>query len=285
MGKDSDPLPAAMQEPGPHGFPMRWVLFVRGCKTLKMGTSTDSPIHYIKWHTFRKSKPWQTMHASAHKADKSLPLVAIYKPKIGWFRRPRDFAIQLFDKAGKPSERIDMKRTEASNILLGNTAKEYQFTMRTGADGHMETFCWRKRGWGSHCDEIQLIHKEADPPVHTGDSRPPRKEGFHFSTPYDGWILVRLNGGRRNNDPVKPLGYTDEGGEEIVASWCRASGWVAARKIIFQFWGAAGTGELGEEFTRIAALSGTTIWDDEEREAQRRRNKNNSSVTIGGGGN
>lgn len=74
-----------------------------------------------------------------------------------------------------------------------------------------------------------------------------------------------------------PMGYTDDG-QEIVASWANCSGWVVTRKIIFQFWGAGARGEMGEDWTRVAALTGSTIWDDEERERQRRRNNAQSNT-------
>lgn len=153
----------------------------------------------------------------------------------------------------------------------------YEFSM-PAEGGRTETFVWRKQDWGSHCEEVRAIRKEDEPPVHTGDARPPQKEGIHFSKPYSGWVLVRVGGPKRMAQPAQhegkgnpfPMGFA-ESGDEIVASYCEAQGWVATRKVIFQFWGSGVTGELGEDFTRVAALTGSVIWDDEERERQRRR--------------
>lgn len=284
MGKEE--IPAALQEAGPHGFTIRWVLYVRSCKTIKWGNSKETPFHYIERHSFWKRRPWQVLHQSAHKKDKSPALVAIYKPKKSWFFRPRDFLIKF--PGQDASKNIDMKMMDRS-IWNGFNARSYEFNMVTAA-GHNETFHWVKADWGSHCEEVKLIRKEDEPPVHTGDQRPEREEGFHFSKPYAGWILVRVNGPNRKQAPqvaeggkksrvnTLPMGYTDDG-QEIVASWANCSGWVATRKIIFQFWGAGASGEMGEEWTRVAALTGSTIWDDEERERQRRRAKaqNNSN--------
>lgn len=281
MGKD-EPLAPALAEPGPHGFPARWILYQRSCKTLKIGPSKENPVHYIERHSFWRRHPWQVLHESAHKADKSPALVAIYKPKKSFFFRPRDFLIKFPDGKGNGGGHdMEMKHIQRGLGGLGDVIA-YEFCL-----GGKETFHWRKAAWGSHCEEVRAIRKEDEPVVHTGDAKPPKEEGFHFTKPYSGWILVRVNsshaapqGGEANGTGNQhPMGYTDSG-EEIVASYCEASGWVATRKVIFQFWGAGLTGELGEDFTRVAALTGSTIWDDEERERARRRakaNRNNGS--------
>src|SRR4051812_41680340 len=105
--QEENTLPAALLEPGPHGFPVRWVLYLRSCKTLKMGPSKESPVHYIERHSFWRRRPWQVLHASAHKKEKSPALVAIYKPKKSWFFRPRDFLIKFPGEASKGD--IEMK--------------------------------------------------------------------------------------------------------------------------------------------------------------------------------
>ncbi|KAM7214471.1 hypothetical protein V8F06_010165 [Rhypophila decipiens] len=275
MGKD-DPPPPTLLEPGPHELPLRWILYTKSCKTLKIGTSTEEPMHYIERHSFWRRRPWQVLHASAHKKDKAPALVATYKPKKSWFFRPRDFLIKFPTPGANGLQHHDIEMKMSDRGLLLNTldANSYEFAMPT-ATGYTETFHWRKRDWGSHCEEVRAIRKADEPPVHAGDPRPPQQEGFHFSKPYSGWILVRVNGpGRKapggGEGQQLPMGYT-ENGDEIVASYAEASGWTSTCTIIFQFWGAGATGELGEDWTRVAALTGSTIWDDEARKRQRRQ--------------
>ncbi|KAM7212440.1 hypothetical protein V8F06_012166 [Rhypophila decipiens] len=290
MGKEEKPTPEALLEKGPHGFPARWILYQKSCRTLKYSTSKDSPLHYIECHSYWARHPWQVLHSVAHKKEKSdsTALIAIYKPKKSFFFRPRDFLIK-FPNSGGSKPDIEMKRLDESTFQSLLVAKAYEFTIPTaGSGGRSEQFIWRKADWGSQTEEVRALTKEDNPPVHTNDPRPPQKTGMHFSKPYSGWVLIRVGGPNRKPLPPGsmdqktgmfefkvnpfPLGFV-ESGDEIVASYCLATGWVATRKFIFQFWGSGVTGELGEDFTRVAALTGSVIWDDEVREAQRRRNK------------
>ncbi|KAM7184922.1 hypothetical protein V8F20_012014 [Naviculisporaceae sp. PSN 640] len=289
MGQED--ISPALLERGPYGFPARWILYKRSSSTLKIGITKDEPLHYIERHSssWGSSKnPWQVLHASAHKGDDSPGLVAIYKPKKSMFSTPRDFLIN-FPNGKLPD--IEMRRVDASTMKKLTSPSCYEFAMPVQG-GRVETFMWKKQDWGSHCEEVRAIRKEDEPPVHTGDARPPLKEGIHFSKPYTGWVLIRVGGPKRlalrpgvqhegKGNPF-PMGFA-ENGDEIVASYCEAQGWVNTRKIIFQFWGSGVTGELGEDFTRVASLSACVLWDDEEREREKNAAKANKAGYSGGG--
>ncbi|KAK3983934.1 hypothetical protein QBC44DRAFT_278298 [Cladorrhinum sp. PSN332] len=272
---------SALAQPGPHGLPMRFQTRKAGWNGIKIcGEDVKAPIHFI---TMKSRKTRQVLHETAHKKDKSAPLVSVQKPhyrsKFGSDKE--DFKIVLHP-AGSNGRRTHDETVEmeykSSKELSGKLIDfhhrpTWEFCLRVGPQGQQEAFRWIKAEGA--CQELKTIYKVELPPVKTGMER--AKSG-RITRIVTGHILVRMNGRGLGSNPGgqkddRPLGF-DKEGREIVASCARGgSGWIGGKKMFFQFWGSGCTGELGEDFTRVAALTGSALWQDEilKEEAARQR--------------
>ncbi|KAK0721190.1 hypothetical protein B0T21DRAFT_48742 [Apiosordaria backusii] len=280
------PAPA-LDIPGPHHLPNRFAVRTAGPSGLKItGSNYKAPLHFLSKHASPRSSLRCSLHSTAHKKDNSPALVSVYKHqhrKSGWTtttqignvkftsspgRGWENYQIILHRKAGN-DECIDMPQT--SN-------KTHQFRMRV--NGREEGFEWIKGD--SWMQELRTICKREAPVVKTGMQR--EKTGRLVSMVM-GWVLVRVTG--RAVQPVgkdgegTPLGY-DKQGREIVASWAfsRTRGFGGA-VYFFQWWGSGATGELGEDFTRVAATTGATLYHEEVlRQAAEQRARNKSQTGM-----
>ncbi|KAK4160831.1 hypothetical protein QBC43DRAFT_358896 [Cladorrhinum sp. PSN259] len=254
---------SALAQPGPHGLPMRFQTRKAGWSGYKLcGEDVKAPLHYISMKA-KDRKTRQILQSTAHKKDKSPPLVTIQKPNSQDFnivlhatgsngRRTQDETVWMEYKDSRElnGKYIDFKYKET-----------WDFNMRVGPQGKQETFRWIKAEGA--CQELKTIYKGELPIVKAGMAR--EKSG-RITRLVSGHILVRMNGKRINiqqgQEKERPLGF-DKEGREIVASCARGgSGWIGGTKMFFQFWGSGCTGELGEDFTRVAAMTGSALWQD-----------------------
>lgn len=252
---------------GPHGYPLHFSVRRAGRRGLKIcGEDYKQGVHFLELFGGR-NECRQVLHRSAHKKDESAPIVSVLKPRGSWaqrhvdiLREPEHFKIDLH-RPGRPADRIDMNCHKAYPSIF-QMIRSYRFQLIIpGNNTTMEVFEWRDAR-GARSAEVRSIRKKGLPPVKTGDVRPPHKKvGFITK----GYVLVRLTGRRYTGPPAqRPLGFTEQG-EEIVASYAVPSTtWIGRpTKFFFQFWGAGARGELGEEFSHVAALTGSAIWQDE----------------------
>ena len=256
------------------------------------GADTKAPLHFISQ---RSGKTRQVLHQSAHKKDKSPALITVQKPhyRSNLSSDRDDFRI-ILHPAGSNGRRtldegIEMEY-KTSKELSGKYIDfkhrpTWEFTMRVGPANQQEVFRWIKPQ-GS-CQELKTTYKAELPIVKAGMPRP--KSGM-ITRLVRGYVLVRMSGkvcsaqqqGVEGDDET-PLGF-DKDGREIVASCARGgSGWIGGNKMFFQFWGSGCTGELGEDFTRVAAITGAALWHDDilkekaenaRKNAQRNRQMN-----------
>lgn len=147
----------------------------------------------------------------------------------------------------------------------------WEFIVRVGPANQQEVFRWIKPQGA--CQELKTTYKPELPIVKAGM---PRQKSGMITRLVRGYILVRMSGkmcDAQGQDDEKPLGF-DKDGREIVASCARGgSGWIGGAKMFFQFWGSGCTGELGEDFTRVAAITGAALWQDDilKEKAERAR--------------
>ncbi|KAK4225859.1 hypothetical protein QBC38DRAFT_481960 [Podospora fimiseda] len=275
---------SALAQPGPHGLPMRFQTRNAGWSGMKIcGEDVKQPIHFM---TVKSRKTRQILHETAHKKDKSAPLVTVQKPhyRSKYSSDKEDFKI-ILHPAGSNGRRthdetIEMEHKSSrelnGKIIDFRYRPTWEFTLRVGPQGRQEVFRWIKPQ--GTCQELKTIYKSELSPVKTGMQRP---QSGRITRIVSGYILVRMNGrgirlgeDKKENE-MRPLGY-DKEGREIVASCARGgSGWIGGRKMFFQFWGSGCTGELGEDFTRVAAVTGSALWQDEilkEAEQAQRQN-------------
>ncbi|KAL2129899.1 hypothetical protein VTI74DRAFT_7158 [Chaetomium olivicolor] len=291
----------ALSQPGPHGYPIRFAVRQAGPNGLKMyENDPKQPIRYIERHSRRI-----ILHESAHKKHNSHALVTIhtshFQPR-SFFLVNKHYTITLhrvppiaesskdsnnanLDNANShgdadPHNKSHSKDTFGLDKTIDMTYAgagpgpgtfDFTFPVPTSSIDQEpssmtpEVFEWRPASW--NCHETRGIRKSTLPSIKTGDPRPP-EEAFVLSP--SGSILVRLQGKGCPPSAARPLGYTREG-EEIVASYSMTRDKKAL--MYFQFWGSGVTGELGEEFTHVAVLTGMAVWLDEVKERRKRENE------------
>ncbi|KAK4173867.1 hypothetical protein QBC36DRAFT_219745 [Triangularia setosa] len=276
------PAPA-LDAPGPNSLlPNRFAVRGAGARGLKItGSNYKQPIHYLSKHSSPRDPLRLSLHETAHRKDNSPALVSVHKQqhrKSGWTTTTQIGNVKFTSSPGRGVEnyQIILHRKGGNNecIDMPQTSHDvYQFRMRT--NGREEVFEWIKgNAW---TQELRAICKRESPAVKTGMQR--EKAGRVAMG--GGFILVRVTGmgvqprGKKGEDT--PLGY-DKQGREIVASWAYARGWGWGGPVFFfQWWGSGATGELGGDFTRVAAATGATLYHEEAlKQAEKNRQQQSS---------
>ncbi|KAH6622512.1 hypothetical protein F5144DRAFT_497587 [Chaetomium tenue] len=274
----SSPAPA-LAERGPHGLPMRFVVRGAGRGFKLCGEDAKAPIYYIqKQHALFSKHERLILHTSGHKKDKSPPLISIKKGVLG--TAPVGGKNSKFHVPNFESYNIELHNSNQNNVVemkyegrKGLAKDKYAFTLF--CNGRRETFRWYEAD-RLNCSEVREIHKRQKPIVKTGMPKDTKKK--RIGTLITGSYLIRVTDGAPQcpGNPNAVLGW-DEKGREIVASYARGgSGFIGGTKMFFQFWGSAAKGQFGEDFTRIAAISGTALWREQiaEQQAAQQRNQN-----------
>ncbi|KAK0666746.1 hypothetical protein QBC41DRAFT_146876 [Cercophora samala] len=281
------PAPA-LDLPGPHSLPNRFAVRNAGRGLKITGSDYKAPIHYLSKHDSNRDTLRLELHASAHRTHNSPALVSVHKrqhrksgrnttTQIGNFRWTSTSA------RGTENYQIILHRTNANNecIDMPQTSRDvYQFRMRI--NGREEVFEWVKGG--AYTQELRTISRRESPVVITGmvRERAPRLAAG------GGYYLVRVTGRgvepRGKGGQETPLGY-DRQGREIVASWAYARGFGWGKPVFFfQWWGSGATGELGQDFTRVAAATGAALYHEEAlKRAEESRQRSNDSLNAGRG--
>lgn len=279
MGNSNSKPSAALSQPGPHGLPMRFVVR-RGGRHLKLcGADLKNPLHYINRHraAFARNETL-TLHTSGHRKDNSPALLSIKKGVLDL--APVGGKSSILRLPNFEGYQIALHRADALDNLVemryegrqGLTREKYVFTL-VCPGGRRETFRWYESD-KLNCHEVRAIHKRDKPVVKTGMAKEGKKKRIGMLV--TGGILVRVTEGapKCQGDPSRVFGW-DEKGREIVASYAKGgSGWIGGEQMYFQFWGSAAQGAFGQDFTRIAAMSGTARWREqiaEEKAAAQRR--------------
>jgi hypothetical protein len=273
---------SALSQPGPHGYPTRFAVRRAGHHGLKFcGADAKQPVRFIEKHDTGSLR--QVLHKSGHKKDDSPRLVSVYKHRsfaqqhlaitIGPVtlrpRQPQNFMVILHRNNGN-DQVLELNRVKATTW---NQPETYRFQLATPANHAGEAFEWRDARF-TRPFETRGTRKASLPVIKTGDQRPPEKKMGIITR---GYVLVRLGGQRGAAGKGRPLGFTEQG-EEIVASYAqRNTTWIGQPKFFFQFWGSGAQGKLGEDFSHVAAATGSALWQDEmiqEKEKQRRQARN-----------
>ncbi|KAK4195262.1 hypothetical protein QBC40DRAFT_289359 [Triangularia verruculosa] len=277
------PAPA-LDVPGPGSIlPNRFAVRTAGGSGLKItGSNYKQPIHFLSKHSSTRDSLRCSLHESAHKKDNSPAMVSVHKHQqrnSGWTTTTTIGNVKLTSTParGPDNYQIILHRKDGNNecIDMPQTSHDVnQFRMRM--NGREEVFEWVKGS--AFTQELKTICKRESPAVKTGM---PREKAGRVGMG-GGYILVRVTGrsvqprGKKGEDT--PLGY-DKSGREIVASWAYARGWGWGGPVFFfQWWGSGATGELGEDFTRVAATTGAALYHEEALKAAERQRRQNSSL-------
>lgn len=123
------------------------------------------------------------------------------------------------------------------SMTLKNSRFTFSFDVgRRGKEMHRETFEWRI----SKAVEVRNLDSTAF-----------------------GWKLVRLSPelptGRGGSRGARDVGEASDG-KEVVAAWSENSGMTLSKIAKFHFLGAGATGEFGDDWALMAALSAFRLW-------------------------
>ena len=199
----------------------------------QIGSHENQPLFTIQRHgAWGHGKPMIVLHEGA---DSKGPIVGTVT-KEGLMNH--DAVIELPQGSGGGG--ITIREPLASDVSL--TLKNSRFTFsfdvgRPGKETRREAFEWR-------------ISKSVE--VRTLDS-------MAF-----GWKLVRLGAdnlpaGRGGERGAREVGETSDG-REVVAAWSENSRMTLSKIAKFHFLGAGATGEFGDEWALMAALSAFRLW-------------------------
>ncbi|WYZ41070.1 hypothetical protein EsH8_IV_001411 [Colletotrichum jinshuiense] len=200
--------------------------------TLLLGEHRDKPFYGLSIHTGLSSSPPIVLHHGP--ADSFPPLASVEHHS---FSSRMSITLPPAPKGspgGAPVVELESKADFPSS--------SYIFSMGVGPNcERLETFEWRTSSGGA----IAML---------AGSSR--------------GWKLVRLAHTVPPN--AGPQAFRGSDGKEVVAVWTDA-GMSMSKAAKFAFLGSGLTGELGERWAIMAAISGLAIF---VRQRQRRRNHN-----------
>lgn len=195
----------------------------------RLGEHENQPLFAVTVHTDFKKKPRLVLHNGIEPKDPTLATAT----RDGLVKQHTN--IMVPGPPGSASETITEHMK--SNTSLTSATFSFSFDVGRGKDTHREAFEWRHSRGG----EVRSLDKWAW-----------------------GWKLVRLGGARPDASGGKRdfrgAGETSDG-KEIVAVWADNSKLNLHKVAKFQFLGAGATGELGEEWSIMAAMSGLRLWD------------------------
>lgn len=194
----------------------------------QIGEHENQPLFTIQRHgAWGHDKPMIVLHEGA---DPKGPVVGTVT-KEGLMKH--DTVIELH------SEGRTIREPLVSDVSMTLKNSRFTFSFDVGLRGketRRETFEWR-------------ISKAIE--VRTLDS-------MAF-----GWKLVRLNPdqptGRGGSRGARDVGETSDG-KEVVAAWSENSGMTLSKIAKFHFLGAGATGEFGDDWALMAALSAFRLW-------------------------
>ncbi|KAK4664589.1 uncharacterized protein QC763_512120 [Podospora pseudopauciseta] len=273
----------ALDVPGPHSLPNRFAVRNAGRGFKITGSNYKAPLHYLSKHSSTRDTLRLSLHTTSHKKDNPPALVSVHKHqhrKSGWTATTQIGNVKWTSTPAQGAEnyQIILHRTSAHNetIDMPQASQDiHQFRMRINTRD--EVFEWIKAD--ALTQEIRTICRRENPIVSTGMTR----EKSPRMGAGGGYYLVRVTGrgiqpkGKKGEET--PLGY-DQQGREIVASWAYARNFGWGKPVFFfQWWGSGATGELGQDFTQVAAATGATFYHEEalkaaERQRQRQRARN-----------
>jgi hypothetical protein len=197
----------------------------------QIGEHEDQPLFTIQRHgAWGHDKPMIVLHEGA---DPKGPVVATVT-KQGLVKH--DTVIEL-RRPGLEGEPIREPLVSDVSMTLKNSRFTFAFDVGRGKEKtHRETFEWR-------------ISKAIE--VRTLDS-------MAF-----GWKLVRLGpdqpAGKGGSRGARDVGEASDG-NEVVAAWSENSGMTLSKIAKFHFLGAGATGEFGDDWALMAALSAFRLW-------------------------
>lgn len=197
----------------------------------QIGEHENQPLFTIQRHgAWGSDKPMIVLHEGA---DPKGPVVGTVT-KEGMMNH--DTVIELPMSPRKGSEGGTIREPLASDvtITLKNSRFTFSFDVGRGKETRRETFEWRI----SKAIEVRALDSMAF-----------------------GWKLVRLgpDGGRGGTRDAREVGEASDG-KEVVAAWSENSGLTLSKIAKFHFLGSGATGELGDDWALMAALSAFRLW-------------------------
>ncbi|KAK3313273.1 hypothetical protein B0H66DRAFT_565744 [Apodospora peruviana] len=202
----------------------------------QIGEHENRPLFTIQRHgAWGHDKPMIVLHEGD---DPKGPVVGTVT-KEGLMKHDTVIELPMSPRPGSEGGTIREPLVSDVSMTLNNSRFTFTFDVgRPGKETRRETFEWR-------------ISKAIE--VRTLDS-------MAF-----GWKLVRLGPdqptvtGRGGPRRARDSGEASDG-KEVVAAWSENSGMTLSKIIKFHFLGAGATGELGDDWALMAALSAFRLW-------------------------
>ncbi|RYP23419.1 hypothetical protein DL765_001124 [Monosporascus sp. GIB2] len=199
----------------------------------QIGEHENQPLFTIQRHgAWGHDKPMIVLHEGA---DPKGPVVGTVTKK-GLMKHDTVIELPMSPRQGSEGGTIREPLVSDVSLTLKNSRFTFSFDVGRGKETRRETFEWR-------------ISKAIE--VRTLDS-------MAF-----GWKLVRLGPdqptGRGGSRGARDVGEASDG-KEVVAAWSENSGMTLSKIAKFHFLGAGATGEFGDDWALMAALSAFRLW-------------------------
>ncbi|RKU47251.1 hypothetical protein DL546_008842 [Coniochaeta pulveracea] len=199
----------------------------------QIGEHEDQPLFTIQRHgAWGNDKPMIVLHKGA---DPKNPVVGTVT-KEGLMNHDTVIELPMSSQQGPEGGPIREHLVSEVSMILKNSRFRFSFDVGRGKESRRETFEWRM----SKAVEVRTLDSMAC-----------------------GWKLVRL-GSDQPTGKGGPRGARDVGeasdGKEVVAAWSENSGMTLSKIAKFHFLGAGATGEFGDDWALMAALSAFRLW-------------------------